>query len=123
MEFVVLPLLLCPEDLDFIVFITTTLAIAGVFYEGMELKWLNIVGVFIMLMDYSFLISTAMNLWVEKKNKWIYVHIFSTFIIVVAISMKLLKIKYPTITLVFWYFYIWFVYGIRIVKRYNNRMQ
>lgn len=104
-------------------FITTTLAIAGVFYEGMELKWLNIVGVFIMLMDYSFLISTAMNLWVEKKNKWIYVHIFSTFIIVVAISMKLLKIKYPTITLVFWYFYIWFVYGIRIVKRYNDRMQ
>lgn len=108
--------------LDFIVFIATTIAIAGVFYEGMELKWFNIVGVFIMLMDYSFLINTVMNLWIERKNKWIYVHIFSAFILVVAISMKLLKIQYPTITLVFWYFYIWFVYGIRIVKRYNNRM-
>ncbi len=30
--------------LDVFVFIATTLAIAGVFYEGMTLKWYDIVG-------------------------------------------------------------------------------
>ena len=40
--------------LDKIVFIATTFAIAGVFYEGMELEWFAIVGVLILCMDYSF---------------------------------------------------------------------
>ena len=66
------------------VFIITTLAIAGVFYEGMALKWL-------------------------------YIHLFSILLIIIAIVMKILKIEYPTITLVLWCFYIWFLYGIRIV--------
>ena len=31
---------------DIIVFAAATLAIAGVFYEGMTLKWFGIVGIF-----------------------------------------------------------------------------
>ena len=31
------------------VFIATTLAIAGVFYEGMELKWFDVVGILVIL--------------------------------------------------------------------------
>jgi hypothetical membrane protein len=101
---------------DYWVFIATTLAIAGVFYEGMELKWFSIIGVFILVMDYSFMVATLIHIWAERKNKWLLLHVFSAVMILVAIVMKLLKIEYPTITLVFWYFYIWFLYGIKIVK-------
>lgn len=107
--------------LDYFVFIATTLAIAGVFYEGMELKWFSIVGLFIILMDYSFMFTTVINIWAERKSKWIFLHIFSAMILVIAIAMKLLNIDYPTFLLVLWYFYIWFVYGIRIVRRYIYR--
>ena len=33
--------------LDIAVFVFTTMAIAGVFYEGMTLKWYDIVGVLV----------------------------------------------------------------------------
>ena len=98
--------------IDKIVFIATTLAIAGVFYEGMELKWFSIVGVLILCMDYSFLIATIIHLIIDRKSKWMRVHIFSLIIILVAIAMKILGVAYPTISLVLWYFYIWFLYGI-----------
>ncbi len=102
--------------LEVFVFLAATLAIAGVFYEGMELKWFNIVGTFIMLMDFSFILSTIVNLILERNSKWIGVHIFSLVAIIVAIAMKLLHIEYPTITLVIWYFYIWFLYDIRLIR-------
>ncbi len=101
--------------LNYFVFIATTLAIAGVFYEGMALKWFDIVGVFVLIMDVSFILSTIINLFVYKKTKWIYVNIFSILMIVVALGMKLSAISYPIWSLVFWYFYIWFVYGIQII--------
>lgn len=100
--------------LNCFVFIATTIAIAGVFYEGMALKWFDIVRVFILIMDVSFIISTLVNLFVDRKTKWIYVNIFSILMIIVALIMKLLTITYPIWSLVFWYFYIWFVYGIQI---------
>lgn len=103
---------------DYFVFLAATLAIAGVFYEGMEQKWFGFVGIFILLMDYSFLLSTILNIIVERKSKWIYIHTFSLVILIIAIAMKLLNIAYPTLTFVLWYFYIWFLYGIRIVDCY-----
>lgn len=106
--------------IDKIVFITTTLAIAGVFYEGMELEWFAIVGVLILCMDYSFLIATVIHLINDRKSKWVWVHIFSLIILLVAIVMKILGITYPTISLVLWYFYIWFLYGIINVKSFNS---
>lgn len=102
--------------LNYIVFIATTIAIAGVFYEGMALKWFDIVGVFILIMDVSFIISTLVNLFVGRKTKWIYVNIFSILMIIVALVMKLFAITYPIWSLVLWYFYIWFVYGIQITS-------
>ena len=39
---------------DIIVFAAATLAIAGVFYEGMTLKWYGFVGILVICMDYSF---------------------------------------------------------------------
>lgn len=102
--------------LNCFVFIVTTIAIAGVFYEGMALEWFDIVGVFILIMDVSFIVSTLINLFVSKKTKWMYVNIFSILMIVVAIVMKLCAISYPIWSLVLWYFYIWFVYGIQITR-------
>lgn len=54
--------------LDAFVFIAATAAIGGVFYEGMELKWFDFVGILIILMDYSFLVSTIINLIAERKK-------------------------------------------------------
>ena len=65
--------------LNYFVFIVTTLAIAGVFYEGMALEWFDIVGVFIMAMDVSFIISTLINLFVCKKNMDLYQYLFSSY--------------------------------------------
>lgn len=101
--------------LNCFVFIATTFAIAGVFYEGMALKWFDIVGIFVIAMDVSFIISTLVNLFACRKTKWNYVNIFSMLMIVVAVGMKLCAVSYPIWSLVFWYFYIWFVYGIQII--------
>ena len=45
-------------------------------------------------------------------------HRFSMIIIIIAVVMKFAAVNYPAITLVLWYFYIWFFYGFLIVKGY-----
>ncbi len=102
---------------DIVVFAATTLAIAGVFYEGMTLKWYDIVGVFVICMDYSFIPVTVMHLIADRKDKSFGFHVFSLVIIIAAVVMKIAGLGYPAATLVFWYFYIWFLYGSLIVRR------
>ena len=104
--------------MDILVFVFTTLAIAGVFYEGMTLKWYDIVGIFVICMDYSFMPTTILHLIADKRDKWYAVHVFSLMLIVVAIVMKIAGIAYPAITLLLWYFYLWFLYGSILVRRY-----
>lgn len=104
--------------MDILVFVFTTIAIAGVFYEGMTLKWYDIVGIFVICMDYSFMPTTILHLIGDKKDKWYAVHVFSLMLIVVAIVMKIAGIAYPAITLLLWYFYLWFLYGSILVRRY-----
>ncbi len=102
------------RGLNIFVFVAATLAIAGVFYEGMKLQWYDVVGILILFMDYSFLLATVINLIVGKGSKYYYFDIISVVALVIAFGMKFAGIPYPTITLVIWYFYIWFLYGIRI---------
>ena len=116
------PLTRISKIIDIIVFAATTLAIAGVFYEGMTLKWYSIVGILVICMDYSFMPATILHLITDRKDKSYGFHVFSMAIIAVAIIMKIAGIKYPAITLVLWYFYIWFLYGILIVKRYKAKL-
>ncbi len=104
--------------MDIAVFVFTTIAIAGVFYEGMTLKWYDVVGIFVVCMDYSFMPTTILHLIADRKEKWYMIHIFSMILIVIAIVMKIAGIGYPAITLVFWYFYLWFLYGSILVGRY-----
>ena len=102
--------------IDVFVFIATTLAIAGVFYEGMTLKWYGIVGILVICMDYSFMPATIIHLIVDKKKTIIWFHVFSIVIILIAVIMKIAGMDYPAITLVLWYFYIWFLYGAINIK-------
>ena len=104
--------------MDIAVFVFTTVAIAGVFYEGMTLKWYDIVRIFVICMDYSFMPTTILHLIADRKEKWYGLHIFSLILIVVALVMKIAVIEYPAITLLFWYFYLWFLYGSILVGRY-----
>ena len=55
--------------IDVIVFVATTLAIAGVFYEGMTRKWYDLVGILVVCMDYSFLLATIIHLVADRKEK------------------------------------------------------
>ena len=103
---------------DLIVFAATTLAIAGVFYEGMTLRWYDFVGILVICMDYSFMPATILHLAADRKTKSYGFHVFSLAIIMIAVVMKIAGVEYPAVTLVLWYFYIWFLYGILIVKRY-----
>ena len=107
--------------MDIAVFVFTTIAIAGVFYEGMTLKWYDIVGVLVICMDYSFIPTTILHLIADRKEKWYPIHIFSMVLIVVAIIMKIDGIAYPAITLLLWYFYLWFLYGSILVGRYVKK--
>lgn len=103
--------------IDIVVFAATTLAIAGVFYEGMTLEWYDFVGILVICMDYSFMPATILHLITDRKEKTIWIHLFSLAIIAAAVIMKLASMEYPAITLVLWYFYIWFFYGFLIVRR------
>ena len=103
--------------LDIIVFAAATLAIAGVFYEGMTLKWYSFVGVLVVCMDYTFLPATVLHLIADRSMKDRAVHIFSLLLVIAAVVMKICSIAYPPLTLVLWYFYIWFLYGILIIRR------
>ena len=105
------------EIVDIIVFAAATLAIAGVFYEGMTLKWYNFVGLLVICMDYSFMPATILHLITDKQTKRLGVHVFSLIIIIIAVAMKFAGVEYPAIALVLWYFYIWFLYGILIIKK------
>ncbi|MBP0966194.1 MAG: hypothetical protein J5722_01035 [Oscillospiraceae bacterium] len=102
---------------DLIVFICTTLAITGVFYEGMTLKWYGFVGILVICMDYTFMPATVLHLIADKKDRRIIPHVLSLLMIAAAVIMKIAGIAYPAVTLVLWYFYIWFLYGSLIVRR------
>ena len=102
--------------IDVFVFAAATLAIAGVFYEGMTQKWYDFVGILVVCMDYSFMPATIIHLITDRKEKVVWVHVFSMVIILIAIIMKMAGMDYPAVTLVLWYFYIWFLYGLLNVK-------
>ena len=106
-----------------IVFICTTLAIAGVFYEGMTLQWYSFVGILVICMDYTFMPATILHLIADKKDSSIAPHVLSLLMIAAAVIMKIAGIGYPAVTLVLWYFYIWFLYGSLIVRRRIRKYQ
>jgi len=104
------------------VFLTATLSIAAVFYEGITLKWYPAVTIFILIMDYSFLLSTIYNLITARKDKLMFpFSLFSLLLIIAALVLKITGTAYPPAALTLWYFYIWLYYGYIAFIRKNKK--
>jgi hypothetical protein len=97
------------------------MTVAGIFYEGLILKWLDYVGSLILLTDIAFLLATIAGLFYYKKHKLLFLcHLFSAIIIVIAIILGLFKIEFSKWLFLLWEFYILYFYGIIIAKKLWN---
>ena len=108
--------------LSIITFILATVTVAGIFYEGMILKWLSFVGVLIPLTDIAFLLATCSGIYYYRKHKALFFsHLFSFLIILLAIIIIIIFGKLlPKYLFVFWEFYILYFYGIITIKKMWN---
>ena len=104
--------------LSIVTFLSATVTVASIFYEGMILEWLSFVGTSIIITDISFLIATIAGIFYYKSNKkMFYSHLFSIFVTLVGIIMTLIFGKeIPKFLFLLWEFYILYFYGIVICK-------
>ena len=100
-------------------FLSATVTVASIFYEGMILKWLSFVGVSILITDILFLLATIAGIFYYKSNKTLfYSHLFSTLVILAGIVIHLIFGRdIPKILFLFWEFYILYFYGIIVCKK------
>jgi len=105
--------------LSITIFLSATITVASIFYEGMVLKWFSFVGVSILITDILFLIATVTGVFYYKSNKALfYAHLFSIFVILIGIVIMLIFGKeIPKFMFVLWEFYILYFYGIIVCKK------
>ena len=107
------------KTLSITTFLSATVTVAGICYEGMILKWLSFVGVSILVTDILFLITTIAGVFYYKSNKTLYYsHLFSLFVILVGIVIHLIFGRdIPKFLFLLWEFYILYFYGIIVCKK------
>ena len=107
------------KSFSIITFLSVTVTVASIFYEGMILKWLPFVGISILVTDILFLIATIAGIFYYKNNKTLfYAHLFSTFVILVGVVMFLIFGKdIPKFLFMIWEFYILYFYGMVVCKK------
>jgi hypothetical protein len=107
------------KTLSIITFLSATVTIASIFYEGLILEWLSFVGVSILITDILFLLTTIVGFFYYKNsNLLFYSHLFSFFVILVGIVITLIFGKdISKILFLLWEFYILYFYGIVVCKR------
>ena len=100
-------------------FLLATATIVSISYEGMILKWLSFVGYLIYATDILFLITTIIGILYYKSYKKLFIsHLFSIFVILIGITTTLIFGKdMPKILFLLWEFYIFYFYGIIVVKK------
>jgi len=100
-------------------FLSATVTVASIFYEGMILEWLSFVGALIHITDILFLIATIAGMFYYKSNKTLFfIHLFSGFVILVGIVISLIFGKeMPKILFLLWEFYILYFYGVIVCKK------
>jgi hypothetical protein len=105
--------------LSIVTFLSATVTVASIFYEGMVLKWFSFVGVLILVTDISFLMATVAGIFYYKSSKKLfYSHLFSTFVILVGIVIHLIFGRdIPKVLFLLWEFYILYFYGIVVCKK------
>ena len=107
-----------------LVFLSASMLVISIFYEGLTLKWYAFVPILIVVTDFGFIAATVLNLIINRKVKLLFwFNIFSGLLICVAVIMKIMRMDYPQWTLVFWHFYILYFYGIQTITaiyKYKN---
>jgi hypothetical protein len=105
--------------LSIISFLSATITVAGIFYEGLVLKWFTFIGVSMHVTDILFLMATIAGVFYYKSNKLLfYSHLFSMLVILAGIIiMMILGEKMPIILVLLWEFYILYFYGIVVSKK------
>ena len=100
-------------------FLSATVTVASIFYEGMVLKWFSYVGISILVTDILFLIATVTGVFYYKSNKTLfYAHLFSIFVILVGVVIFVIFGKdIPKFLFTLWEFYILYFYGIVVCKK------
>ena len=108
--------------LSIITFISATVTVASIFYEGMILKWLPFVGLSILVTDICFLLSTLTGIFYYKSNKSLfYIHLLSILVILIAvIIMTIFGKDIPKWLFMLWEFYILYFYGVIVIKKMWN---
>jgi len=110
--------------LNLTVLISTTTLIALIFYKGIGEKSYDVaIGIVVSVMDFGFIISTVLNLFYFKKDKYIIGWtILSTILIVIGLVLKVLGIPYSPVSLLFWNFYLMYWYGYLVMTKQWKRM-
>lgn len=105
------------KTINIVTFAISASVVMAVFYEGLTREWYGIVAILILAADICFILATVINLLFRRKAKILqWFHIFSVILIVLAVSMKVLNRDFPAWSLVFWNFYIFFLYGIQVLR-------
>ena len=107
------------KALSIITFLSATITVASIFYEGLILEWLSFVGISILITDILFLLATVAGVFYYKENKILfYSHLFSIFVIFIGIVIFLIFGKdLPKFLFLLWEFYILYFYGIIVCKK------
>ena len=105
--------------LSIITFVSATVTVASIFYEGLVLKWFSFVGISILITDSLFLAATIAGVFYYKSHKILfYSHLFSVFVILIGIVIMFIFGKeIPKILFLLWKFYILYFYGIVVCKK------
>ena len=102
--------------LNTIVFLLATALVMSIFYEGVTLQWYNFVAILMIITDIAFIVTTILNLIVNRKIKILFwMNIFSVIFISIVVIMKIASIPYPQWGLIIWNFYILYFYGIQAI--------
>jgi hypothetical protein len=106
-------------------FVLSTATVASIFYEGMVLQWLSFVGIFILLTDIFFFLTTIAGLFYYKCNQSLYYsHLVSMLIICVGIAITIIySSDIPKWLFTLWEFYILFFYGYVVSRKLWNFKQ
>ncbi len=105
-------------------FLSATVTVASIFYEGMILEWLPFVGISILITDLLFLITTIAGVFYYKRIKILFVsHLLSISVIVAGIIVMLIFGKdIPKLLFMLWEFYILYFYGIAVCKKWWQKI-
>ena len=109
---------------NFLVFLSVSILVISIFYEGLVLEWYTFVTIMLLVTDGFFIISTILNLIFSQKNKILfYFSIFSIIFIAIMLILKFFKIEHPKWGVTIWYFYIFYFYGIQVFTKFYKNMK